>query len=138
VQIPGWIRRRLRPKTFGEQGERVAEDYLKRRGYRIVSRRGRSRFGEIDLVAVDGKTVVFVEVKTRRSAAKVHPDEAVDARKQRRLTQAALAFLKTHGLLECAARFDVVAITWPDAKAKPHVEHFKDAFPATGTRQFFS
>src|SRR3990172_9228722 len=138
MQLLGWIRRRLRPKTLGEQGERVAEKYLKRRGYRIVSRRGRSRFGELDLVAVDGRTVVFVEVKTRRSADKVHPDEAVDRRKQQRLTQAALAYLKAHGLLECEARFDVVAITWPDAKAKPTIEHFQNAFPAIGVRQFHS
>ena len=74
--------------------------YLRRLGYKIVARRERGRLGELDLVAVDGRTVVFVEVKTRRSHDAGHPAEAVDPEKQRRLTRLALAYLKRHGLLE--------------------------------------
>jgi putative endonuclease len=98
----------------------------------------RSRLGELDLVAVDGRTVVFVEVKTRHSHDAGHPAEAVDAHKQQRLTRAALAYLKRHGLLECPSRFDVVAVTWTDAAKKPTIEHFQNAFEAVGQGQMFS
>jgi len=89
-------------------------------------------------VAVDGRTVVFVEVKTRASQDQGHPVDAVDADKQRRLTRLAVAFLKRHGLLEYPARFDVVAVTWPDGQRKPAIEHFPNAFEAVGQREFYS
>jgi putative endonuclease len=54
------------------------------------------------------------------------------------MTRAALAYLKSHGLLEYPARFDILAITWPNGEKQPAVEHIKDAFPATGRGQFFS
>jgi putative endonuclease len=82
--------------------------------------------------------VVFVEVKTRTSQQAGDPSEAVDAEKQRRLTRTALSFLKRHGLLDNSARFDVVAVTWGDAAAKPRIEHIRDAFPATGLRGMYS
>jgi putative endonuclease len=104
----GW----LRPaRTLGQRGEAAAARFLRGRGYRIVARTDRGRLGEIDLVAIDGRTVVFVEVKTRRSHEAGHPADAVDAKKQQRLTRLALTYLKRHDLLECAARFDVVAVT---------------------------
>jgi putative endonuclease len=65
------------PKPLGYLGERAAEKYLKRKGYKIVARGLRLRGGELDLVAVDGRTVVFVEVKTRRSEQFGHPAEAI-------------------------------------------------------------
>ena len=136
--IRTWWARLRAPLSLGARGEREAARFLRRLGYKIVARSQRSRLGEIDLVAVDGRTVVFVEVKTRRSHDAGHPTEAIDADKQRRLTRAALAYLKRHGLLECSARFDVVAITWPDAGGKPTVEHLLNAFPAIGTGQMFS
>ena len=83
------------------------------------------------LIAVDGRTVVFVEVKTRSAHDAGHPAEAVDYDKQRRLTRAASAYRKRHDLLETAARFDVIAITWPAGKGQPVIEHFKNAFEAT-------
>src|SRR6478752_2733026 len=103
-------------QPLGRRGEAAAERYLRKLGYIIVARGHRDRIGEIDLVAVDGRTVVFIEVKTRTSQDAGHPAEAVDENKQRKLTKLALAYLKRHDLLECSARFDVVAITWPDAK----------------------
>jgi len=111
---------------------------LRKLGYIIVARGHRDRIGEIDLVAVDGRTVVFVEVKTRTSQDAGHPAEAVDENKQRKLTKLALAYLKRHDLLECSARFDVVAITWPDAKSRPTIEHFKNAFEPIGVQGMFS
>jgi putative endonuclease len=137
----GWLRRwwyRLFPPlTLGAQGERAAARYLRRIGYRIVARGARSRLGEIDLIALDGQTIVFVEVKTRRSKDQGHPVEAVDLRKRQRLTRLALAYLKRYGLLRRPARFDVIAITWPQGE-RPTIEHFPNAFPAEGRVGFYS
>jgi putative endonuclease len=134
---PRWLRRWLarwtpQPPSLGARGEAAAARFLQRRGYQIVGRGERDALGELDLVAVDARTVVFVEVKTRSSGDAGHPAEAVDDRKQRRLTRLALAYLKRHGLLEYPARFDVVAVTWPDDAAAPTIEHFQNAFAATG------
>ena len=126
------------PPSLGERGERAAEKFLKRLGYKIVARQDRSPGGEMDLVAVDGRTVVFCEVKTRTSHAAGHPASAVDEDKQRRMTLWALGYLRRHGLLEYSSRFDVVAITWPDGVKRPVIEHFKNAFPAVGASGMFA
>ena len=128
----------LRPKSLGKRGENAAAAFLKRQRYRIIERGYDSPLGEIDLIAIDDRTIVFVEVKTRTSDASGHPTEAIDATKQRRMTQAALAYLKAKRLLQNPARFDVVAITWPANERKPTIEHYKNAFSAVGTGQFFS
>ena len=125
-------------RTLGQRGEAAAAKYLQRRGYTIVARSDRGRLGELDLVAVDGRTVVFVEVKTRRSHEAGHPADAVDQDKQRRLTRLALTFLKRHALLECPARLDVVAVTWPADDRAPAIEHFLNAFEPVGRWQMFS
>jgi putative endonuclease len=123
---------------LGRRGERAAEKFLKRQGYIILARGERDRIGELDLVAVDGRTVVFVEVKTRTSHDAGHPVEAIDQDKQRRLTRVALAYLKRHDLLECSARFDIVAVTWPEGAKHPVVEHFPNAFEPAGQGQMFA
>jgi putative endonuclease len=139
-KLRAWVAARFRakPKSLGERGEDAAARYLKRQGLRILERGHDSRLGEIDIIAVDDRTVVFVEVKTRSSNDAGHPTEAIDAHKQRRMTQSALAYLKSKRLLESAARFDVVAVTWPDNSRGPQIEHYKNAFEATGARQLFS
>ena len=131
-----WIARSKR--TLGQQGETAAARYLQRHGCKVVARGEREMLGELDLVVVDGKTVVFVEVKTRRDHQAGHPAEAIDTAKQRRLTNMALRFLKRHGLLEHPARFDVIAVTWPERLRHPHIEHVIDAFPAFGEGQMFN
>ncbi|HEY5312880.1 MAG TPA: YraN family protein [Pirellulales bacterium] len=128
----------VQPRTLGKRGEAAAARYLRHLGYKIVARGDRQPIGELDLVAVDSRTVVFVEVKTRTSRQAGEPSEAVDAEKQRRLTRTALMFLKRHGLLDNPARFDVVAVTWSDAAGEPEIEHVRDAFPATGLRGMYS
>ncbi len=128
----GWIRR-----LFGNQGERVAARYLKQQGYRILARQLRMRQGEIDLVAMDKETFVFVEVKTRSSHAKGHPSEAVDYSKQRQITLTALAWMKRKKILHKSGRFDVIAITWP-VNGRPEIDHYKNAFVAVGNGQFYS
>ena len=134
-----WIRvlRWLRP-PLGRRGETLAARHLKRLGYLIVAKGRRSDMGELDLVAVDGRTVVFVEVKTRRSDQAGAPAEAVTATKQRRLARLALAFLRRHDLLEHSSRFDVIAITWPLGRAKPILEHIQNAFEPPGKGQMFT
>jgi putative endonuclease len=128
----------LRPRTLGERGERAAVKFLRKCGYIIIAHSQRGPFGEIDIIAVDGRTVVFVEVKTRRSHDAGHPADAVDSTKRRRLTRLALAYLKRHELLENSARFDIVAITWPDLDKPPRIEHFINAFEPVGSGNFFS
>ena len=137
-RLTAWIKAHRPRRSLGERGETAAAKYLKTRGYQIVAARDRTALGELDLVAVDGRTVVFVEVKTRHSHEAGHPVEAVDAAKQARLTRLALAFLKRHDLLESAARFDIVAITWRDGTAAPEIEHFVNAFEAVGRGQMYS
>jgi putative endonuclease len=132
--IAGW---RGAGKSLGQRGEDAAARYLKRHGLRILERGHDSPLGELDIIAVDGRTIVFVEVKTRASNDAGHPTEAIDAVKQRRMTQAALAYLKANRLLQSAARFDVVAVTWPAGSHQPLIEHYRNAFAAVGSGQFF-
>ncbi len=134
---PLWLRldRRL---PLGRRGENAAARHLRRLGYAIVDRGQRDSIGEIDLVAVDGRTVVFVEVKTRTSQDAGHPADAVDDAKQQRLTRLALAYMQRHDLLECQARFDVVAVTWGHTARPPLIEHFVHAFEAVGSPGMFS
>jgi putative endonuclease len=136
--VRAWLSQRFGAKSLGERGEEHAARYLRRLGYHIVGRQVDMGAGELDIVAVDGRTVVFVEVKTRASDAAGAPTDAIDDLRQNRLTRAALAYLKSHGLLEHSARFDVVAVTWPDGARKPTIDHIRDAFPAVGRGQFFS
>jgi putative endonuclease len=132
-----WLRR---PATasLGARGELAAARFLRRKGYRIVARQVRTPGGELDLVAVDRRVVVFVEVKTRGSLGAGHPAEAIDTHKQRRLTRAALAFLRQHHLLEQSARFDVVAVLWPPDARRPIIEHRINAFEPPGKGQFYA
>ena len=126
---------------LGDRGERAAVKYLKKQGFRIIAKRYRNSYGEVDIIAQDGKTTVFVEVKTRTSTNDGQPFEAVDLRKQEKITRIALAWLKKHGRLEQPARFDVVAIVWPSlrhtVKSTPAIRHFKNAFDAVGNGQMF-
>jgi putative endonuclease len=130
---PGWLHLWL-----GDAGERLAARHLRRAGMKILLRRHRTPQGEIDLICRDGNTVVFVEVKTRRGTTTGLPADAVDLAKQRQLTRLALAFLKSHRLLEHPARFDVVGIVWPDAHTPPQITHYRNAFEAHGRGQLHS
>jgi putative endonuclease len=138
ARIRGWWSKRFPAKSLGQRGEDAAARYLKRQGFHVLARGLDSRLGELDIIAVDGRTVVFVEVKTRRSNDAGHPTEAIDPRKEQRMTQAAIGYLKANRLLNYAARFDVVAIIWPEDARRPTIEHYKNAFSPVGTGQFFS
>ena len=136
--ISGWLRSLRPPSSLDQRGEHAAARHLKRQGYKIIAQRLRLGGGELDIVAVDGRTVVFVEVKTRASHDKGHPAEAVDEAKQRQLCRLGLIYLKRHGLLDHSARFDVVAITWPEGVIRPTIEHYRSAFEPSGMGQMFS
>lgn len=117
--------RTLLNRILGDRGERAAARHLRKKGYKVITRGYRTRRGEIDLIARDGQTLVFIEVKTRKGGV---PAEAVTIQKQRRLTKAALEFLHRFQLEGVPARFDVVAIVWPDLDRDPTIEHIINAF----------
>ena len=120
----------MRPSrdTLGRRGEEEAAKYLKSIGYRIVATRERILRGDIDLVALDGRTVVFVEVRSRSDTVHGHPAETIGHRKQRRVAQLATAYIRRHRLEDCSVRIDVVTVTFDGADGRPHVEHFQNAF----------
>ena len=126
--------RALLSRWLGDAGERAAGRHLRRQGLRIITRGYATPWGEIDLIAPDCDQLIFVEAKARRQGV---PAEAVTPEKQRRITLAALHFLKRHDLLEQPIRFDVVAIVWPDERRAPTIEHFRHAFEAVGRGQMF-
>lgn len=105
----------------------MAAEFLKGRGYRIIRRNCRSKFGEIDLIVRDGDEVVFVEVKTRESGAWGDPALAVNEAKQRRLRLTAERFATRGKIRDFPLRFDIVAIVLPPG-GEPEIEHYKDAF----------
>ena len=129
----GWV-----TKLLGDRGERAAARYLRRQGFEILARQQAGRLGEIDLIARDGDTIVFVEVKTRTSAVAGDPVEAVTPAKQQQMTRVALAWLKQRGLLECRARFDVVALIWAEGASQPEITHYRHAFEAAGVEGMYS
>ena len=114
--------------SLGKTGEDLACRELERRGYAIVARRYRRRGGELDIIARDGTTMVFVEVKARKGRAFGEASEAVTARKRHRITQLALDYLMRQRLTNCPCRFDVVSIHF-DAGV-PAIEVFQNAFDA--------
>ncbi|HUY39893.1 MAG TPA: YraN family protein [Candidatus Binataceae bacterium] len=119
--MPGAARYR-----FGRRGEQIAERHLRRLGYRIVARNYRAAGAEIDIIAMDGETIVFVEVKRRTGTAAGTPQEAVTLVKQDQIRRAAEAFVEHYRAAERDARFDVVAIVEADGSRR--LQHLKDAF----------
>jgi putative endonuclease len=112
-------------KPLGTSGEALAEDYLRGLGYEIVARDVRTTLGQLDLVARDSRTLVFVEVKTRAGHGYGLPQESVDGRKIRKLRQLALYYLKIRPF-RGPIRFDVVGLTVSDGRLV-RVDHIKNA-----------
>jgi putative endonuclease len=112
-------------KRLGSRGEDAAVEHLVRRGLVILVRNYRTRLGEIDVVAADGETIAFVEVKLRRGG--FDPLEAVDLRKQQQIARVAFDFLRRHAMLGRPARFDVVAVDGRTFECT----HVADAFDCT-------
>ena len=113
-------------KPLGSEGEDLAVRFLQKKGYRIVARNYKTPVGEIDIIARDGDTIVFIEVKTRTDISFGYPFEAVNKRKRQKLKNLALLYLKRQGK-ESPVRFDVISIFCMD-NGKKDIEHIKDAF----------
>lgn len=114
-------------QDLARRGEAAAAAWAEARGWRLLQRNYRCRLGEIDLVARDGDTLVFVEVKARRGSGFGEPGEAVDGRKQARLARVARHFLLASGLGGAPCRFDVAAVR-VGPRGEAAVEWISDAF----------
>ncbi|MFC1798594.1 YraN family protein [Thermodesulfobacteriota bacterium] len=118
------------PYQFGKTSEAIAVKYLKKQKYKLLVQNYRTKFGEIDIIARDRKTLVFIEVKARKSDQFGHPKGAVTYQKQKRISRVTLHYLKETGQNDVKARFDVVSIRLKNGK--PEIEVIKNAFEVTG------
>jgi putative endonuclease len=115
-----------RRQQFGKKSENLAVWYLKKNGYKILEQNYRTPLGEIDIIAKEKKTIVFVEVKSRKSIRYGNPKWAVTLKKQRKISMVALQYLKSIRQTDARARFDVVAII--SNRDEPQIEIVKNAF----------
>lgn len=113
---------------LGREGEGLARRFLKKKGYKLIEQNYKTPMGEIDIIAMDGKTLVFVEVKTRETLEFGQPFEAVNYIKRQRIEKVALSYLKRFKDLP-PSRFDVLSICYKDGK--PHFELIRDAFESS-------
>jgi putative endonuclease len=118
-----------KPQQFGQKAEGMAARYLKRCGYKIVARNHRTRSGEIDIIAREGETLVFVEVKARTSSRYGSAKAAVTPHKQRQVSKVALAYLQMTDQSHVKARFDVVTVTRHEGAHK--IDLIRNAFGLT-------
>lgn len=125
-------------RWFGSRSERAAAKFIKKLGYRILVRNFTCSLGELDLIALDGQTIVFIEVRSTEAAVDTYPAHSVNLAKQKRLTRLALFYLQQKKLLGRPARFDVLTVSWPAANQQPTILHYQNAFEATGEMQMFS
>src|SRR5580700_761208 len=120
-----WLTKWFKPEpprdALGQRGENVAARHLRNQGYRIIERNFRCEVGEVDIIARDGPTLVFVEVKTRTNDDPI-PEDNVNQIKRHQLTKAARFYLSRYGTPQPPARFDVVAIVWPTGR-QPQIRH---------------
>lgn len=113
-------------QLFGKESESIAVSHLKKKGYKIIERNYRTKLGEIDIIAKEKNTVVFIEVKSRKSGDFGSPKYAVTPKKMKKISMVALYFLKVTNQSGVKARFDVVSII-PGEK-EPEIEIIKNAF----------
>ena len=126
----GWIVRKFgrRERPLGPRGEAYAARFLKKQGMRIISRNRRHGSGEIDLIALDGQWVVFVEVRTRASEEFMTPENSIRFDKKRAVTRTVRRLMRRHKAAGLTPRIDVVAVIWPAGAAEPsEVRHHKGA-----------
>jgi len=115
-----------KPQQFGKESESIAVRHLKMNGYKILEQNYRNKLGEIDIIAKDKDTLVFIEVKARKSGRFGNPKWAVTPKKQRKISMVALYYLKALKQHKVKARFDVVSIL--SAEKNPDIEIVKNAF----------
>jgi putative endonuclease len=127
--VSKWFNSQPPRDALGQRGENMAARFLRNQGYKIIDRNYRCEVGEVDIIARDRATLVFVEVKTRTYDDPT-PEEQVNTQKRHQITKAAKFYLSRYGTPQPAARFDVVAIVWPTGR-EPQIRHTSDAFEAT-------
>lgn len=118
-------------RWFGSRSERAAARFLRRLGYRIVICNWTCPGGEIDLVALDWRCVVFVEVRSTADPSPERPLLSINREKQRRMTRAATHFIQRYRLHDQQSRFDVLILSWPPPSREPSIWHYISAFEAT-------
>lgn len=116
----------MKKKEIGKKGEELAINFLKKNGYHIIKRNYICKLGEMDIIAREKDTLVFIEVKTRRSNIFGPPQAAVNISKQTKLSKVAMNFLKENNIEDIKARFDVVSIELSPIENR--IELIKDAF----------
>ena len=121
-------------QALGRLGEAAARTHLERRGVRILAENFTCPAGEIDLVGRTRDSLIFVEVKTRKSRAFGPPQLAVHHRKQRQIVRTAEWYLAAQRMPDVACRFDIVAVTYFEDEETPRIDWVQDAFPAEGVR----
>ena len=130
TRYPWWRR------WFGRRSERSAAKFLRKHRFRILGQNVDDRLGEIDLLALDGQTLVIVEVRSSETKSFAELAISVDAVKQKKLTDATLRFVQRRKLWGVGIRFDVIALRWPTDRRKPEIRHYRHAFQAVGRYQF--
>ena len=113
-------------KEIGQKGENLAVAYLQNLGYKVLERNYRCKLGEVDIIALDNDTLVFIEVRTRSSLDFGLPQESINRRKRHQISKVALEYMTRKKLKNTPARFDVVAVSLEPGKEK--VDLIKDAF----------
>ena len=113
--------------SLGKYGEDLATEYLEKKGFQIIVRNYRQKTGEVDIIARDEETLVFIEVKTRSSLLFGQPFEAVTAAKQKQLNRIALDYISRNKIKDQAARFDVISILIEKNK-QPKINHLQNCF----------
>lgn len=111
-------------QTFGKLGERIAADYLRNRGYEIIGKNFRTRYGEIDIIARHGRTLVFIEVKSRSSVKFGTPEESITLDKRNKLRLMSAYFLSKNKLQHEPHRIDAIGIIFEGSKAR--LRHHKN------------
>jgi putative endonuclease len=119
-------------KILGAFGEDIACSYLEEQGYRILERNFSCKVGELDIVAIDGETLSFVEVKCRTGVVYGNPSEAVSYSKQGKIVKAALFFMTKYKLFDYMCRFDVIEVLTDGTKEDTRINLIKNAFEYSG------
>ena len=112
-------------QALGKWGEAQASAYLKAKGYIILEANYRTRYGEVDLITLDQQTVVFVEVKTRRTQTFGYPENSVNSAKRTHMVNSAQVYMQTQGEMDW--RIDVIAVSISETNQPPEITHFENA-----------
>ena len=118
----------INSKKLGELGEKIAQKHLKKKGYKILARNFKRKWGEIDIVAKKGKKIVFIEVKTIRQKEEFFPEDEIDRKKKRQLIKMAQIYLQEFKIpLDISWQIDIIAIEISSNRKKTKIRHYKNA-----------